>query len=367
VLAWKELRRRPVRTALTASGVAAGVASYLLLVGSAQGLLRQYRAAASFFGADVVVQQAGVTSVWGSAIAPDDVAALGRVGGVAHLSRIGLGKTKLVGTPYFLVFGLDPAEALIGHVPLRSGRPPRSGAGEMLLGEHASSRLRARPGDTLDVRGRTLRVSGVYATGLAALDSGGILDLADAQSLFNLRDAVNVVFLDLDDEVGAASVTREIAATLPRVDAILAGGWASSFGHVDLIEGFARFLASLAILLSALGVAVVLQMTAVERTAEIAVLRAIGWGRGRVARLVLSEALLVTLLGFVLAASFSEVALALARASRLGYAAAFLPQHLSPRLLAEAFAVAVVAGSLGSLAPLAWAVRVAPARALRAT
>jgi putative ABC transport system permease protein len=365
VLAWKELRRRPIRTVLTACGVAAGVTSYLLLVGSAQGLSHQYRAAASYFGADIVVQQAGVTSVWGSAIAPDDVAALRRIPGVGHVSRIGLGKTKLVGSPFFLVFGLDPAEPLIGNIPLQSGRRPRQDASEMLLGVHASTRLRMGVGGTLDVRGRAFRVSGIYGSGMATLDAGGILGLPATQQLFNLQQAVNVVFLDLTGEVDAGTVVGEIAATLPRLDAVLAGGWSSTFGHVALVDSFARFLASLAVLLAALGVAVVLQMSAVERTAELAVLRAIGWSRGRVVRLVLAEAFLVTLLGFALATLFSELTLALVRSSQLGYTAPFLPPHLSARVLAEGLAVAVVAGSLGSLAPLIWAVRVAPARALR--
>jgi putative ABC transport system permease protein len=346
--------------------VAAGVATYLLLLGSAQGLLRQYAAATSYFGADVVVQQAGVTSVWSSALEPADVEALRLCRGVASLSRVGFGKTKLIGAPYFLVFGLDPDEALVAQIPLLKGQRMLSGAGEILLGAHASTRLGYSVGATLDVRGRSLRVSGVYATGLAALDSGGIVDLPTAQQLFNLREAVNVAFLEVDDETEAPSIVRQIATASPRVDAVLAGGWASTFGHVTLIDGFTRFLAGLAVLLSATGVAVVLQMSAVARTSELAVLRAIGWSRGRVARLVLLEAILVTLLGFVLGALLSELTLAVAHSGRLGYAAAFLPAHLSPRLLLEALVVSGAAGAIGSLAPLAWALRVAPARALRA-
>lgn len=367
MLAWKELRRRPVRTALTASGVAAGVASYLLLVGAAQALREQYRAAGSYFGAEVVVQQAGATSVWGSALAPDDVAALGRIRGVERVSRLGLGKTKLVGAPFFLVFGLDPAEPLVGRLPLRSGRRPRKGEGEMLVGAHAAARLRAEVGGTLDVRGRTFRVSGIYASGVAVLDAGGVLDLPAAQQLFNLQQAVNVVFLDLARDADAGTVAGEIASKLPRTDAVLAGGWASAIGYVALVDGFARFFAAVALLLAGMGVAIVLQTSAVERTAELAVLRAVGWSRGRVVRLVLAEALLLTLLGFAGAALLSELTLELARSSQLGYVTPFLPAHLSARILAEGLAVALLAGALGTLAPLAWAVRVSPARALRAS
>lgn len=367
MLALRELRRRPVRTAVTAAGVAAGIASYLLLVGSAEGLLRQYRTATSLFGADVVVQQAGVTSVWSSAVSPEDVASLRAMRGVAGISRVGLGKTKLIGAPLFLVFGVDPSEGLVSRIPVRSGRLPRPDTAEIALGAHAAARLRASTGGELDVRGRTFRVTGVYATGLAALDAGGIVDLPAAQRLFNLQQAVNILFLDVTTGTDPVTVARRAAAARPGLDAVLAGGWASTFGHVELIEGFARFLAGLAVLLAALGIAVVLQASAVERTAEIAILRAIGWSRSRVARLVLVEALLVSFLGLALGALVSEAAIVVARSGQPGYAAAFLPPHLPWRLLAEALVVAAFAGLAGSASALSWAIRVAPARALRAS
>ncbi len=366
-LALVGLRRHPRRTVLTAAGVAIGACAYMLLVGSAAELLRHFHAVTTFFGTDLVVQQAGATSPWGSQLSDADVSAMRAVRGVAYASRIGLGKTRLIGTPYFLVFGVDPAERLLGRIPVVAGRRPRPGADEVLLGEQAAARLRTGATQTLDVRGRRLTVSGVYRTGHAVLDAGGILDLGLTQRLFNLRDGVNLVFLDLTGEVRPTDVVRELAGTRPGLDITPARVWGESYGQFELIDAFARFLAGLAVLIAALGVSNVLHMSIAERATELAVLRAIGWTRRRVAALVLTESVLVIVLGVAIAFVASGVLLAVARSGPVGstFTATFLPPRVSFGLAAEAAAISSVAGLLGTAAPLVRAARIRPAAALR--
>lgn len=366
-LALHGLRRHPRRTLLTASGVAVGACAYMLLVGSAHGLLRNFHAVTTFFGADFVIQQAGATSPWGSLLSELDVKALQSVRGVAHVSRIGLGKTRLAGTPYFLVFGLDPAEPLLGRVPVLAGRQPRSGANEMLLGEQAAARLRKGVMQTLVVRGHPFTITGVYRTGHAVLDAGGIFDLDLTQRLFNLRDAVNIVFLDLARGTRPETAAAGLARARPGLEIMPAGVWGESYGQFELIDTFARFLAGLAVLIAALGVSTVLHMSIIERTGEFAVLRAIGWTRQRVAALVVTESAAVTLVGVVMAFVLSELFLVSARSAAGGstFTATFLPVHVATRLLIEALAVSCAAGLLGTVAPLVRAIRIRPARALR--
>ncbi len=365
-LAFHGLRRHPRRTVLTASGVAAGACAYVLLVGSAQGLLRHFHAVTTFFGADFVIEQAGATSPWGSLLSETDVRAMRSVRGIAHASRIALGKTRLIGTPYFLVFGLDPAERLLGRMPLVAGRPPRPEADEVLLGEQAAARLRAAVMQTLDVRGHRFTVSGIYRTGHAVLDAGGILDLTVTQRLFNLRDAVNLVFLELTGDVGAGMVAGELARARPGLEIMPARVWGESYGQFELIDAFAHFLAGLAVLIAAFGVSNVLHMSIAERSSELAVLRAIGWTRQRVAALVLAESAAVVVLGVVLAFVVSELLLVLARSAAVGstFTATFLPPHVSAGLFAEAVAVSFIAALLGVVAPLIRAIRIHPATAL---
>lgn len=363
----RNLLSRPRRTILTIAGVAVGACSYMLFVGSAKGFLEQFRELAVVFGADVVVQQAGATSPWNSVLPDDAVAALRGCEPAATVSRLGLGKARIVGAPFFLVFGLDLAEPLLGRARLVRGRVPSPGADEILLGVQAAERLRASDGTRIDVRGRSLRVVGVYRTGHRALDAGGIVDLAIARPLFNLQGSVSLAFLDLTDPSSADATARRIRAKMPGVDVSTAREWVESYGQLVVVEDFARFLALLSLVISGLGVSNVLHVAVGERTQELALLRAIGWSRGRIAGQVLAEALLVTLGGAAIAVPIGEAVLFLIATARFGSmeTAGFLPPHLSLPVMLEGTVVSVLAGLLGALGPLRRAMRVRPAAALR--
>ncbi|TAM54893.1 MAG: ABC transporter permease [Acidobacteria bacterium] len=365
--ALRSLTRRPRRTILTVAGVAAAACAYMLLVGSAQGFLAQFRKLSTLFGADLVLLQAGSTSPWNSVLPVQPLAKLGEIGDIAGVSRLALGKARIVGAPFFLLFGLDPAEPLLGHLAIVRGRTLRPGADEMLLGSLAATRLGIGCGGEIDVRARRLRVVGVYRTGHRVVDAGGVLDLATTQRLFNLHDAVSLVFLDLAAPSAAGSAAARITARVPNVVVASAGEWVESYGQLVVVEDFARFLAVLALLIAVLGVANVLHVSVGERTQELAVLRAIGWRRQRVAAHILTECGLVTLLGAAVAVPMAELILLLIDSAWLGSleTAGFLPPHLSGGVILEGIVVACLAGLLGAAAPLLRAIRVRPADALR--
>jgi putative ABC transport system permease protein len=365
--ALRSLLARPRRTVLTIAGVAVGACSYMLFVGSAKGFLEQFRELAVVFGADVVVQQAGATSPWNSVLPDARVAELRGCDPTATVSRLGLGKARIVGSPFFLVFGLDPGEALLSRTRVIRGRALRPGADEMLLGVQAAERLRMEGGREIDLRGRRLRVVGVYRTGHRVLDAGGVIDLAIAQQLFNLNGAVSLAFLDLGDRSAAAATAARVRKSVPGVEVSTVVEWVESYGQFVVVEDFARFLALLALVIAGLGVSNVLHVSVGERMQELALLRAIGWNRRRIGGHVLAEALLVTLAGAVAAIPIGELVLFLIASARFGSmeTAGFLPPHLSFAVVLEGTAVSALAGFLGALGPLRRALRVVPAAALR--
>jgi lipoprotein-releasing system permease protein len=339
----------------------------MLLVGSARGFLEQFRDLAVVFGADVVVQQAGATSPWNSVLADSQVETLRAEASGATVGRLGLGKARIVGAPFFLVFGLDPAEMLLSRTRVVRGRELRPGADEMLLGVQAAERLRMEPGGEIDVRGRRMSVVGLYRTGHRVLDQGGVVDIGVARQIFNLQGAVSLAFLDLPDPSSSAATASSVRRRVPGVEASSARDWVESYGQLVVVEDFARFLALLALVVAGLGVSNVLYVSVGERTGELALLRAVGWSRPRIAGHVLAEALLLSLAGALLAAPLGEIVLFLIGSARVGSmeTAGFLPPHLSIAAVLEGTAVALVAGVLGALGPLRRAMRVPPAAALR--
>jgi ABC-type lipoprotein release transport system permease subunit len=362
----RNLQRRPRRTLLTLVGLSLGAASYMALVGAAQGFLRQYRELARFCGADIVVHQAGATSPWSSGLLPAQVTALVGVPGVKNVARLGLGKTQLFGSPYFLLFGVDPAEALAPRLQIVKGRGLRAGASDVLLGELAARRLALAPGGELELRRRRLLIAGVFRTGHPIMDAGAVLDLHLVQGLFNLGENVNLVFLELDDPAQRPQVLATLAARFHDLESRAWESWTLAFGQMGLVAAFARLLAILAVLIAALGVSNVMHMAVSERTQELAILRAIGWRRVRVAALVLREGAALSVLGGLCGTPLAAAVFWLLGSEYVVSVTTggFIPLRLPLSAAVEGLAVTVLAGVLGTLPPLLRALRLRPAEAL---
>ena len=363
-LVLRELTRHPVRSAACILGVAAGAGAYLLLVGAAHGFLGHFAALTRLSGTDVVVHRARATSPWGSSLTPAEIAALAELPGVTGVSRMALGKTAVLGDHYFLVFGLDSDGPLARALPLVSGRLPNPGADEAVIGVVAGRRLALAPPATLELRGRRVTVTGVYQSSHALLDNGAVVGVELTQALFNLHDGVNLALLTVAEPRSREAVAVSVSRRYSGLEASAADAWVSMYGQMALVESFARLIALVALFAAMLGVSSLLHVALAERTGELAVLRAIGWTRVRVARLVIAETAVLATAGAITAIPLAELVLRLTAALQ-AQAAGFLPLHVALSVVPETVAVTLAAGLLGALGPLVRAVRVAPARALR--
>ncbi len=105
-------------------------------------------------------------------------------------------------------------------------------------------------------------------------------------------------------------------------------------------------------------------LTAVfERTRELAVLRAMGWRKGRVMKLILWESMVLGLAGAVagilLAIAITQVL------SRLPQAVRLVSGEISAGVMLQGFALAALVGLLGGLFPALRAARLVPTEGLR--
>jgi len=290
--------------------------------------------------------------------------------GVTRVSPIVLGKTRFLDAGYFLIFGATAGDALLDRLVLVEGRSvaPDAGTSEMLVGSWAARRFGLAAGQLIETRQDRFEVTGVYESGRALLDSGAIIDIEVARRLFNTGDGANLVLLDLEPADAPQDIADSVDRLYPHLEAHPTSDWVETYGQVAVIETFARFLAMIAVVIAMLGVSNVLHITVSERTAELAILRAIGWSRWRVASLVLLEGATLSFLGGLAAMPLAAgLLLAVGSIDLGGYTTAgLIPVVLPLRAALEGVAVSLLAGTLGGLAPLARALRLQPAQALRA-
>ena len=363
----RDVARRPWRSALTIAGVATAASAYTLLVGSVYTFVQQFRDLSPMFGADLVVQQAGAPTPFASVLPGRAAARVRAVPGVADASSVGVSRARVAGSPWFLVLWLDPSEHLASRVPVVRGRALPLGGHNILLGDRVAARTGLSPGSEMELRGLRLTVSGVFATHHALLDGAAVVGLEDGQRLFNLGDGVSVVAVDVAPGADPARVAAEITRTVPGTEVARVAEYVGTVSLIRIVAGFARLLALLAVGIAALGTASVLSLSVQERTQEIAVLRAVGWRRRRIAALVVGEGLCLSFAGGLAALPVSAVALRLLGRFGPGADIGLLPGYPPLPGVLEALAVTALAGLLGTALPAARALGIAPASALRST
>jgi ABC-type antimicrobial peptide transport system permease subunit len=103
-------------------------------------------------------------------------------------------------------------------------------------------------------------------------------------------------------------------------------------------------------------------MSVFERTREIGLLRAVGWRRGQVMRLILGESLVFSLLGGLVGTVLGIAGVYALRGSATSFGA--YGGEFTPQLFVQAYVTVVVLGLVGGLYPAWWASRLLPLEAL---
>src|SRR5689334_3222859 len=150
-LVWRNLLRRPARTALTATGVGLGVALIVALLAITSGVHRTASDLIHIGRSDFGVFQGDVSDISRSLLPESIATAIAHEPGVAAVAKV-----KLLVDQDRLIFGLDPTEfAYRRLVVLRGHR------GAVMAGDHSGKNV----GDSVRIDGRTYSVSGVYHSG----------------------------------------------------------------------------------------------------------------------------------------------------------------------------------------------------------
>ena len=300
-----------------------------------------------------------------------------------------------------LVRGIDPA--LEGAVAdfgkhMKVGKLDELRAGEfgIVLGIDLATRLNLAIGDKVMLvtpqaqvtpigampRLKQFKLVGIFEIGLNEADSNlALLNLADAQKLYQLGDAVSGVRLKLDDLFAAPRVAREIAGFL-RVDATLRD-WtqmnANFFRAVALEKKMMFIILTLIVAVAAFNIVSTLVMVVTDKQSDIAILRTLGAPPSSIMRIFIVQGTLIgvtgTLIGVVggtlLAVNLGVVVPAIERliGTRLWdknvYLISELPSQVQPSDVLTITIVSLVLALVATLYPSWRASRVQPAEALR--
>ena len=353
-LVWKNLMRRPVRTLLTSTGVALGVGLIVALLSIAAGAKRTASDLIHLGRADFGLFQSGVSDATRSLLPVSLERRVAADAGVAKTARIFLLVTAVNGKASSLVFGLVPGQFPVQRLTLVAGT--RRGA---LVGDHFGVKV----GEALRIGRRTFRVAGVYHSGNRFEDEGVVLPLPVVQRLANRPDEVTTIAVAVRLGQRPPVVARRLERRFG-ITAVVEPGQAVKVDTSSrLIIDVGWVISVLALIVGGIGVTNTMAMSVFERVREIGILRAVGWPGRRIAALIVSEALGISIVALALGLGVGVLA------AHLFTAQTGLSTLVSPDFTAGVFgwglAFALGVGIAGAVYPAWRALRLSPIEALR--
>ncbi|HYF78542.1 MAG TPA: ABC transporter permease [Symbiobacteriaceae bacterium] len=380
-LAWKNVKFRKMRALLTILGIASSISLVVLMTGIMTGTEKSFVDSFAQMAGEVRIQPksdalSGTSTdlvPQGALLSPEAVrkitdAARGydasRSSAVVYQPLIPASAPNM--PDVMVLHGVEPGKEQVGlrGVAIAAGEGKLTGERDLIIGNGALTALGTRDGRTYTIGdevslqdGATFTIKGIAEKRDTFTDSLAIVPIKTAQTLLQRQDNVNFVVLNYP-----VDTVKETAAALeeqlPEFEVVTADAMLESVNKA--LDGQRTFFALIngTVYFTAVAIIFMVMYTAVmERTREIGTMRAVGTPRSAVVTGILSEAVILTLVGAILAAVPGYFIIV------TGWAMLPAGQFLAE--VARTFGAAVLIALGSCLYPAARAARINPLEALR--
>ena len=378
----KEWQRRPLRSGITAAGVAIAIAALFSLLAFESGYRDGLREELDHLGAHILVVPKGCPydaasmalhgASWPCFLKQEYLAEVRSVPGVATAAPVFMAAVAGTNNEQVVYNGVQSDILSLKRAWHINGRFPQNG--EVMVGSETVRRYGWHLGNIVRLPGFTEQkavVSGIVAPTQGADDTFIYLQLAAAQKMFGHPNQLTHILVRLADPQDLERATAQLRgcdAGLSMNIVPLAHVFKTIQSLVASTRLFLGCLAAIGLLGSAAGVSNAVLMAVAEREREIGIMRAIGASRVDIVRLISTEAIQVSLIGSV---AGLLVAYGAARAveswvrAQLPFAPADTLIHWQWEAAGACLVCALMVGAIAALIPACRAAQILPGEAIR--
>lgn len=376
---YKNVLRRKFRSLLTGVGVAVAITAVVALLGVSSGFEQSSREMLSAEGIDLIVVHAGLgqhdTSRLDESVGAQ-IAALSEVDKVApQLNDTVKLNDNPVGVPLMGLYADSFNMTKLTDKVAAGGRMLTANDKDgVLLGKFLAASLGKKPGDSVEIELKKFNVVGVFAGPSMFENRAAVALLPVLQTLMDQEHQVSEFDIKLKPEFSgdAAALDRlktkiaglkDAKGNLYHLEPLTTDQYVNSSNELRLSRAMAWMTSAIALAIGAVGMLNTMIMSVLERTQEIGILRAIGWRRLRIMRMILSESFVLSLAGAV---AGIVGAVCLTRIiSHLPQAEGLVRPNIAPDVIFTGFLLALLVGLVGGAYPAIRGANLAPTEALR--
>jgi putative ABC transport system permease protein len=341
---WGSITARPLRSFLSVIAIAIQVILVLMIVGLTSGVISEWGKRVEGVGADILVEPPNAPiffpflGVGMQESLGDQIAVLGGVDEVAPTVILTEPKNLV------MVYGIDYKRfnALSRGFLFRDGKPFQ-GPDDVIADDIIAQTRHLKVGSQVTLMNHVFTVTGIVAHGKGARY---FIPIRTAQEIAVAEKRVSMFYVR---SKGDTEATRaQILRLMPDNSVRSLSEYMSLMNSSNLpqLRPFTRTMVALGIVVSFLVVLLNMHTMVMERTREIGILKALGFSRFDIVRMLLGETLILTLLGTGLGIALTFLAQAILKQTKPD-----LPILISASWLFAAAVLAIVGASAGAVYP----------------
>jgi putative ABC transport system permease protein len=341
---WGSISARPLRSFLSIIAIAIQVVLVLLIVGLTSGVISEWGKRVEGVGADIIVQppNSSIFFAFSSAVMQESLGAQ-----LEALSGVDVAAPTVILTEpknLVMVYGIDYKKfnALSKGFLFRAGRPFES-PDELIADDIIAQTRRLKVGSHITLLNHDFTVCGIVAHGKGARY---FIPLRTAQEIAGAEKRISMFYVRSKGDTEAARA--QIVALMPENSVRSLSEYVSlmSSSNLPQLRPFTRTMVSLGIVVSFLVVLLNMHTMVMERTREIGILKALGFSRLDVVRMLLGETLILTVFGTGLGLAITFLTQAILKQTNPG-----LTILISPAWIFSAVMLAVFGAATGAVYP----------------
>ena len=373
----RNLLRRRVRTALTVVGVSVAIAAVVALLSITGGFERSSADVYESHGVDLVVVRAGVSERLTSTLDQTLADRLKDLDGVRSVT-MGLWEDASFA-------GLDQPRRLDGWPPesfafealsiLPGGRSLEPGDSHVvLLGKTLAGELEKKVGDEVEMESSKFKVVGIYQSGSMVDNSAAKVTLTDLQALMGRKAEVSEFDIamrkDIGDRNAAMLKLRDQIENLKDDNGKKLGlaaqatqDFVASGNQIRLAHAMAWVTSAIALIVGSIGMLNTMIVSVLERTQEIGILRAIGWRKSRIMKMILVESFTLSFSGAIFGILLAYALIRIL--AGFPVARGFVSGEITMQVVVMAYLLSILLGLVGGAYPALRGASLPPTEALR--
>jgi putative ABC transport system permease protein len=373
----RNLLRRKVRTALTVVGVSVAIAAVVALVSVTDGYRRSIKDKYASHGIDLIVARAAVTQRETSTLDENLLKPLQELEGVDKVSMalsyaVPFDEGSLQSRP---INGWPVDSFAFDALTITAGRSIEpSDQHAVLLGQTLAEELDKKVGDEVPIDKTPFQVVGIYVSGNMVENRSAVVSLRNLQDIVGREGYVSefdiAVRKDLPDRKATLLALREKIENLTGdnghklgLQAKETSDFVESDNQMRLARAMAWVTSAIALIVGSIGMLNTMIVSVLERTQEIGILRAIGWRKSRIMRMILVESFTLSFAGAVFGILLAYTMIRIL--SNFPAARSFASGNITTQVVVIAYLLSVLVGLVGGAYPALRGASLPPTEALR--